>query len=214
MTEEVIQLDASDTLYLLGDYVDRGPDSKGVVDYIINLQHNGYSVIPLMGNHEDMMIDSMAGSNHFHEWMRNGGASTLDSFGLEHVIIEGLKTGWKLPENYLEFFRGLKLYIELEDFILVHAGLDLSLPDPFNYPWIMLWIRQSVIDKKKLGDKKIIHGHTPLPLEAVKASVEDKKIVDINIDGGCVYTYYRSLGYLIALDLDKWEMMWVRNMEG
>jgi serine/threonine protein phosphatase 1 len=214
MTEEIINLDKSDTLYLLGDYIDRGPDSKGVTDYILMLQQDGNRIFSLMGNHEDMMLDSMKGGDPFRLWMRNGGAITLESFGLHSVILNGTETGWNLPENYYNFFSNLKMYVELDDTILVHAGLDLSLPDPFSEQWVMLWIRESVIDPHTLGDRKIIHGHTPLPLEEIKASIDDPFTADINIDGGCVYTMYRSLGYLTALDLDKWDLMWVRNMDG
>jgi serine/threonine protein phosphatase 1 len=213
MIEEIIQLDHTDKLYLLGDYIDRGPNAKGVIDYILSLQNEGFQVIPLLGNHEDMMLKSMNGGDPFHQWMRNGGTSTLISFGLNNLPSEYANFGWKLPEKYFDFFQNLKLYIHLKDVILVHAGLDFSMPDPFNQPQIMLWIRESAIDRDLLGDKKIIHGHTPLPLDEIKAAIDDPSTADINIDGGCVYTMYRSLGYLTALDLDKWELMWVRNME-
>jgi len=214
MVEEIIRLETGDTLYLLGDYVDRGPDSKGVIDFIISLREKGYRVLTLMGNHEDMLLNAMEGGAQFNQWMRNGGSFTLKSFGLEKMIETGYMSGFGLPDPYLGFLHDLKFYVEMDDVILVHAGIDLSLPDPFSETYILLWTRQTVIEKKVLGNRKVIHGHTPVPLTVIREMVDDPEANDINIDGGCVYTMYRSLGYLAALDLDKRELMWVKNLEG
>jgi serine/threonine protein phosphatase 1 len=213
MVEEIIRLETSDTLFLLGDYVDRGPDSRGVIDFIISLKEEGYRVITLMGNHEDMLLNAMEGGVNFDQWMRNGGPFTLISFGMNKVIETGYLSGFGLPDRYLDFLNNLKLYVEMDDVILVHAGIDLSLTDPYNEKHILLWTRQTIVDKKILGNRKVIHGHTPVPLTVIREAVDDPEADDINIDGGCVYTMYRSLGYLAALDLDKWELMWVKNLE-
>jgi serine/threonine protein phosphatase 1 len=213
MVEEIIRLERDDTLFLLGDYVDRGPESRGVIDFIITLREKGYPIVTLMGNHEDMLLSAMEGGAQFNQWMRNGAPFTLRSFGMEKTIETGYAFGFRLPDPYLNFLHDLKFYVETDDVILVHAGIDLSLPDPFSETFILLWTRQTVIEKKVLGNRKVIHGHTPVPLTVIREMVDDPEADDINIDGGCVYTMYRSLGYLAALDLDKWELMWVKNLE-
>src|SRR5215218_1348691 len=80
MVEEVLHLQASDQLFLLGDYIDRGPDSKGVIDFILELRAKGYRVETLMGNHEFMMLETWEDASYLPLWLRNGGDTTLASF--------------------------------------------------------------------------------------------------------------------------------------
>src|SRR5687768_5295534 len=113
-----------DALYLLGDYIDRGPDSKGVIDMILELRSAGHVVHTLRGNHEQMMLDATKDYSHRKLWLANGGVEALKSFGEGSVD--------DLDPKYINFLEQTKYYYEVGDYLLVHAGLNLSLSDPLT----------------------------------------------------------------------------------
>ncbi|WP_207430101.1 metallophosphoesterase [Sabulibacter ruber] len=203
MVEKEIKLEPSDTLYLLGDYIDRGPDSKGVLDFIMELREKGFQVHTLCGNHEDLMLHARDNSAYNMNWLLNGGKATLKSFGVENLF--------GIPVKYWTFLEDLKWYFALDDYLLVHAGFNFAAPDPFADRESMLWIRDFEVDKTVLGTRRIVHGHTPIPLGQIGFFLEDPVSSVINIDGGCVFT--QQLGYLTALNLDTFELHALRNRE-
>jgi serine/threonine protein phosphatase 1 len=194
MVEEVLHLQPSDQLFLLGDYIDRGPDAKGVIDYIQELRAKGYGVATLMGNHEAMLVEAREDETYLPFWLRNGGDKTLASFGIKEIT--------RLPDNYWTFLNQLIYYQELPDYLLVHAGFDFSAGNPPTNFEAMLWIRQFTVDPSFLGDRKIVHGHTPTPLATIRQNVANPGSSVYNIDGGCVFKHIPGYGYLTALNLD------------
>ncbi|MDK9719434.1 MAG: metallophosphoesterase, partial [Trichlorobacter sp.] len=115
-----------DRIYLLGDYIDRGPDSMGVLDIIISMQEAGYDLRPLRGNHEDMLIRNLSQDHDLFscQWTKNWGQKTLFSFGVKQPA--------DIPLRYRKFLAGLPYSYEEGNFILVHAGINLGLDDPIN----------------------------------------------------------------------------------
>ncbi len=202
---EILNLTKSDELYLLGDYVDRGPDTKGVIDFIMDLQEEGYTVKTLCGNHEAMMLEALESTESLMHWHRNGGDTTMKSFGVTDLQ--------RIPEKYWQFLHQLGFYLELPDYYLVHAGFNFAAENPLKDITSMLWIRNFPVDQKFLGDRRIVHGHTPTPVNRIHGSVSLHSQV-INIDGGCVYKQVPGLGYLTALNLDSLELHVVSNQEG
>lgn len=186
-------------IVFLGDYIDRGPNSKAVIDIILNLQQT-HSVITLLGNHEAMFLEfykdpssSLAGF-----FILNGGSSTLASYVNEETN-EVL-----IPDHHMEFFKALKPYHETEKYFFVHAGVpEISLNDVKKMDHLneMLWIREPFLSSRYTWSKKIIHGHTP------SAQVEKTKH-RINLDTGCVYR-----GYLSAIELPSEKIYQVRARE-
>lgn len=215
LVEENIGLRRQDQLYLLGDYIDRGPDPKGVLDYILHLQQEGYSVFPLTGNHEDMFLDAFHGPEEFRLWWYNDAESSLQSFGVEEdeLLSEGHQVVYRIPQLYREFISQMELYFDLGDYILVHAGIDFSVSHPFQDRRTMLWSRNPYIDREKLGGKRIIHGHTPVPVQEIVHMVEDTRMPTINLDGGCVYKEIAGLGNLVAMDLETKRIIVRKNMD-
>ncbi len=208
LLEETLQLTKEDKLYLLGDYIDRGPDSKGVLDLLISLSQNGFQVYPLRGNHEQMLLDS------YHElplveknWLNNGGAITLESFGVTQAK--------KIPDHYISFFASLKNYIELENFILIHAGLNFKISNPFEDLPSMIWIRQYTVDPSKINNKILIQGHTPTSLEAIKKSITLRKNTHrIFLDNGCVYgSIHPDMGNLCCLNLEDMNLVYCKKID-
>ncbi len=197
---EKIGLQKNDHLYLLGDYIDRGPDSKGVIDYILDLINNGYNMSSLVGNHEWMLLNARFDAKNAETWIsKNGGNTTLYSYGI--YLYNELD---KLPANHLNYFRSLEYFIELDDYYLVHAGFNFKDEEPFADYEAMIWIRdwQKNIQPKLLNNKKIIHGHSPVSTSQLIKNIDNKKLHAINIDCGCVYIERSGLGNLCVLNLD------------
>ena len=177
----------TDTLVLLGDYIDRGPDSRGVLDLVMELKRkHGSRVIPLLGNHEWMFLRYLSGKDE-HFFLANGGDSTLSQF-----MEEGF---FYVPTEYIRFMSGLPHYWETEHYIFVHAGLRPKKPLEKQDLRDLLFIRNDFIKSKYNWGKRVIFGHTPFS----EPLIEPNKI---GIDTGCVYG-----GKLTALVLPDLEFI-------
>jgi serine/threonine protein phosphatase 1 len=206
LVEEVIGLTLSDKLYLLGDYIDRGPDSKGVLDYIMDLSDKGYQVFPLKGNHEEMLMRAYESEEFLEMWLRNGGEYTLKSFNTNTIN--------EIPENYIHFIKALPFYFTTEHFILVHAGLNFDRANPLEDEESMLWIRNFEVDISRTGRRGVIHGHTPISLIRVQENIHHYHVRHkINLDNGCVFGKHDFFGHLCALDLDNLKIYLQPNVE-
>ncbi|MCD4695766.1 MAG: serine/threonine protein phosphatase [Bacteroidales bacterium] len=218
LIEDMIKPSKHDWLYFLGDYIDRGPSSKEVVDYLMYLQREDYNLRLLMGNHEDYLVKSFEEELQLktilgfkqknkkkREWLFHGGKETMESFG-----IHDLK---QLPEEYLEWMRNLEYYIELDRFILVHAGFNFKNGNPFSDKDSMLWIRDYDIDSSKISNKRIIHGHVPVSLEFIDISIKNKSYKFIDLDNGCYMTEREGFGNLLALELNSMEYKVQYNLD-
>lgn len=200
LVENKIQLQKDDKLILLGDYIDRGDKSKDVVDFIIDLLENGYDVIPLMGNHEALLIDAFEDEKNISKWIQNGGNETLKSFE-----INSLKD---IESKYIEFFKGLRYYYTFEDYLFVHAGFNDNLLNPFTDYYSMLWKCKETYTNPLLSEKTIIHGHNPVRVAICEERVLAKLRV-INIDTGCVYKDNEGYGRLTAYDCNRQRILFV-----
>lgn len=189
---EIIDLKKDDRLVMLGDYIDRGPDSKGVLDLIMDLISEGFDIIPLMGNHEDMMLNASDSATSNYNWMMNGGGETLLSFDTLSVS--------EVDGRYLDFLLRMPEYHTEGDFIFVHGGFNDDLDDPFSDKYSMLWERRFEYTSPVFKDKVIVHGHRPHPLDELQKQLEESPSV-INLDTGCVYGKERGLGDLTAIEL-------------
>ncbi len=197
-----ISLTKSDHLYCVGDYIDRGPDSRGVVDFILALRKGGYKVFTLRGNHEQMLLDSENSRLDHYMWLMNGGDTTLKSFGISTIS--------ELDNKYLEFFNNTEFYISDEKFIAVHAGLDFDAENPLSDFKSLLWIRDFRIDRNFLGNRILVHGHTPVKREVLLSQEFDGRV---NVDGGCVYNKIPGMGYLYAFDLRTKKFITEKNCD-
>ena len=197
-------------MIFLGDYLDRGPDSKGVLDYIMGLEEKGYKVTALMGNHEDYCITayeedldakSFLGikpkTRTQKEWEVYGGKQTLQSFDADRPR--------EIPEKYINWMKELKYFVELDDFIVVHAGLNFEIEDPLEDKYSMIWIREFNVDSSKIGNKKVIHGHVPVNLEFIDMAVNTPDSKYIDLDNGIYFSNRAGYGNLMALDITNME---------
>jgi serine/threonine protein phosphatase 1 len=214
LTEEKLKITSSDHIYFVGDYIDRGPSSQQVLDYLIELKWQSYNIYPIRGNHEEMLLKAISDDKFVHAWYNNGAEETLKSFEIPENLLfeyEGIKL---IPEKYIHFISSLPYYVELDEYILVHAGLNFNIDDPFEDKESMLWMRNINYDAKKAGNKKIIHGHTPMPSVSILAGLREKQNKIINMDSGCAYKDLPGYGKLMAYDLDSGETFFEDYAEG
>jgi serine/threonine protein phosphatase 1 len=201
-----IRPDKDDELILLGDYINKGPDSKGVLDFLMELKGSVRKLIALKGNHEQNLLDGLKFPWEEIAFKNRGGLATLQSFGVHDIH--------HIPEKYISFIAVMPYYLETKKFLFVHAGFNFDLEDPFRDDYSMLNIRQMEVQPEKAGFKIIIHGHVPLPWKIIKSKINNKKSdVEYNLDAGCVYPEYEDYGRLVALDLDNWEVFGQKNIE-
>jgi len=170
-----------DKIVFLGDLIDRGPDAPGVVDRVISLASENSNIIVLRGNHEQMLLDCL--DYRDIQWLipENGGLATITSYGIDLDKLEDV-SDIIIPEEHVEFLRGLPFYHEDEQAIYVHAGLVPEEHPSETDPDVLMWTRD--IDFFKGYEGKIcFFGHTPtqyLPRD------RRQRRFSIYIHGGCV----------------------------
>jgi serine/threonine protein phosphatase 1 len=187
------------TLVFLGDYVDRGPDSRGVVERLISGVPHGFDAHFLKGNHEAILLDFLEDSWRLEHWLMNGGDATMRSYGVdtERLAQQGAAAeAWRqafadaLPGTHLRFFRSLQLSVTFGDYLFVHAGLRPGVPLAAQSEADLVWIRGPFLNHAEPFDKIVVHGHTPGPQPVTRQN-------RIGIDTGAVFT-----GRLTALRLE------------
>lgn len=204
MMEEVLRLRHTDIFYLLGDYIDRGPDSRGVLDYLMQAQESGHDIRPIRGNHEQLLLDAVADPAACGIWYGNGGWTTLQEFGVD--------TPGAIPHRYLDFIAALPHFLITENHVFVHAGLDFQANDPLKDTpsQFMLWERDYKVDSAKIGGRTLITGHTVMPLFAIRESLFTHHVM---LDNGCYDKGEMTCGSLVALNLDTRELLVQENIE-
>lgn len=206
-----IGLNKEDKLYLLGDYIDRGNDSSGVIDTILELKEKNYNVFPLRGNHEENILNAekeydLRLFTHFVKKMNKSG--------------DLLNDDGTLISKYRDFFNTLPYYYIVGDTILVHAGFNQSIPDPFQDKVAMVELRgfHEIKENSVIGSRRVIHGHVPSELSKIQESIEKNKQV-IPLDNGCVYNKRHKiyditkLGQLMCLELNSFSLTMQKNID-
>ncbi|MGA7326376.1 MAG: metallophosphoesterase [Rhodomicrobium sp.] len=158
-----------------GDYTDRGPDSKGVVDRLIRGLPPGLSPIFLKGNHESFLLSFLQQPASGLNWLYNGGVATLLSYGLQkELVTKALLIGGsrlteaserfqaRLPESHLQFFEELELYHRFGDYFFVHAGVRPGVGLEDQNEEDLLWIRDEFLNWPHDFGAVVVHGHTPV----------------------------------------------------
>jgi serine/threonine protein phosphatase 1 len=186
------------TLVFLGDYVDRGQDSKGVVDVLLGGLPKGFECRFLKGNHEAMLLGFLDGTTPLEHWRINGGGATLASYGVEVERLDHSRASaaaWRgefaaaLPPEHLTFFRNLELSLSFGDYLFVHAGLRPGVPLSAQGEADLIWIRSPFLNHMESFGKIVVHGHTP-------GNEPVMRLNRIGIDTGACFT-----GRLTALRL-------------
>ena len=186
---ECIEPASDDELVFLGDYVDRGPDSRGVIDQILELRRS-CRVVALRGNHEIMLCAVAFGGHDEQMWLQTGGKATVTSYGGSLD---------KMPENHQYFLRSLLPYYETKDAIFVHANYDARSPMEQQPDELRYWTHLVTTPPPHHSGKRVFVGHTPQPSGMI-----------LNLGHlVCVDTYCFGTGYLTAMCIDTDETIQV-----
>ena len=171
-----------DTIIPLGDYVDRGIDSKGVLDQLIELTRR-CNLVPILGNHDQMMLHARDGQSDFQFWLNCGGDSALDSYGSSGQLD-------LIPRKHIRFLESCVSFHETETHIFLHANFRPDVPvdklEDQTIRWLSL--RDYVPQKPHCSGKIVVVGHTPQP-----------EILNMK--------------YLICLDTGVWKGGWLTALE-
>jgi serine/threonine protein phosphatase 1 len=187
---------SDDIVVALGDYVDRGPDSKGVVDRLIELGQQ-CELIALQGNHEEMMLEVVRDNRPPYRWLQYGGMETLDSYGFVGDL--GV-----IPPSHHDFYASMRDYYETEDFFFVHANYEPDVPLEHQSPFALRWQKLTEFTPgPHISGKRAMMGHT-----------HDRggEIFDIG-HLVCIDTYCYGGGWLTAFELNSGQV-WQANIAG
>jgi serine/threonine protein phosphatase 1 len=161
----------------VGDYIDRGSESREVIDLLLDSPLPDFELVHLRGNHEQALLDFLADTAIAPEWFYYGGDATLSSYGVARPepgggpegllkVQSDLKT--KLPQRHLAFYRSLGLYHREGDYLFVHAGIRPGIPLEKQSEHDLLWIREAFLQSDADHGSVIVHGHTITPRPEVK----------------------------------------------
>ncbi len=198
---EKVKLSDDDQLFLLGDYVNKGPRNREVLDLLIELdkQSNTFFVL---GNHDLILLEYFTSEDD----QRKAQLEELNG-----------SVFFDLPDSekakYVNFLGDLHHYFISDEFILVHAGFNFNLQNPFLGREDMLNVRSFYYDGSKAMNKTIIHGHYPHPKSEIEQAIDEYQKV-IPLDNGCVYYKDREeMGELLCLNLDSMELISQQNVD-
>ncbi len=191
--------DGTDVVVYLGDYVDRGPYSREVIEYLLGDPLPGFTAVHLMGNHDEAMLKFLEDVSIGPSWASFGGESTLLSYGVRTTPdmigmrrFESMRQQLvaKMPASHVAFLRGLELSYQAGDYLFAHAGIRPGVPLERQDPEDLLWIRETFLSSGVDHGKIVVHGHTPTDAPQVRPN-------RIGIDTGAF-----ASGILTCLVLD------------
>jgi serine/threonine protein phosphatase 1 len=181
---EAITPTEDDTLVLLGDYVDRGPDSRGVIEFVLELESR-CRVVPLLGNHELMLLDALENPLVIGPWVECGGLATVRSY-------DGQLSN--MPKEHLAFIRRCRRYFETATHFFVHANYAADVPLDQQPDYLLFW--------------EHLHLHVPAPHENGKLAIvghtaqKNAEILDLG-HVVCIDTFCHGGGWLTAMEADS-----------
>lgn len=203
---DTINLQPDDLLIFLGDYIDRGPESKKVLDLVMGMKNQNPNVYALRGNHENTILELNEDEERFLHWH-------LRKNKMEDILEKG-----RIKRKYTDFINSLPYYIEVDNFLLVHAGFDFTKYNPFEDLSSMLWLRDFKTGFDQTKGKQIIHGHDPKELTCIQEAISDRAAA-IPLDNGVAYHKkhkiydHNAMGNLCCLELISMTLTVQKNID-
>lgn len=193
---DAIKPTRDDTIVTVGDYVDRGPDSRGVIERLMRLEETT-NLIPLMGNHEEMLIAVLDRQMEPYSWLNHGGVETMESYGFSGDLN-------CIPQSHRDFLKRLGEHYENETHFVVHANYDPDQPLADQPSDLLRWVKISnVLPGPHISGKKAIVGHT-----------HDRQGEIFQVPHlVCIDTYCYGGKWLTAMELETGKV-WQANPDG
>lgn len=191
----------------LGDYIDRGINSREVVDLLIAPPPEGHERICLLGNHEAAMLRFLAEPASLRNWASFGGYATLVSYGIAIPMSMSPQIACdlrerlqqNLPAAHVEFLGNLQLTCRLGDYLFVHAGILPGLALEQQKPEHLLWIREPFLSHTGFFDSYVVHGHSPVSAPEIRANRANIDISDAPTDSLCCLVIEGSVRRLLTV---------------
>lgn len=186
-------------IVFIGDYVDRGPDSRGVIDRILALEADRrFEVVCLLGNHEDALLRFLVDPGYAPSWIGNWGRTTLEAYGVAPPLLpndsgcEAVQAQFRsaFPAEHRAFLGRLKVSLTVGDYLFVHAGVRPGVALDAQAERDLIWIRYDFLESDADFGKVVVHGHTP-------SERPERRINRINVDTGVYFS-----GVLTAVRLE------------
>jgi serine/threonine protein phosphatase 1 len=192
---EAIQPEADDLIVMLGDYVDRGPDSRGVLDLLISL-HSKCRLVPILGNHDQMMLDALNGGPSY-DWFEHGGIEAIDSYGPGRDLS-------LIPGQHIAFLESCVDFYETDTHIFAHANYYDDIPMNEQFVAMLRWesLKSFTPGPHETG-KRVILGHS---------SQKSGEILDLG-HLVCIDTFCYGGGWLTAMEVFT-EQIWQADRKG
>jgi len=206
LLEKHVVLTTDDQLFLVGDYVSKGPYPKKTLNYLIGLQKAGFQIFPVRGNHEEAIL-YFSKKPVKYLWLHLKLTRNIKLFKYN-----------KIKKKFLKFFENTKYFYELDEFLIVHAGFNFYDKKPYADTKSMITIKNLKYDRYSTRNKTIIHGHTPKSLHVIIGRIATKSKI-IPLDNGVYYStmikegHNSKMGYLCAYNLDTRELIMQPNIE-
>jgi serine/threonine protein phosphatase 1 len=192
----------ADTFITLGDYIDRGPDSRGVLDQLVALSGQ-CALVPLLGNHEELLVAALRDREALKRWLSCGGVETLRSYGWARTGHRRALADW-IPNQHLEFLARCRAYHEMASHLFVHAGFVPDLPMSQQPGEVLRWrVTSPQTAVQHCSDKVAVVGHTPQ---------WSGEVLDLGFLL-CIDTNCNRGGWLTALDITTGHI-WQANQAG
>lgn len=162
-------------LVFLGDYIDRGLQSRQVIARLVTFHRPGWHMVALRGNHDQMLLDFLDDPHVYQSWRDFGAPETLISYGVKPPSFERAELYGEardtlaraLPDSHLDFLRTRPYAHVIGGYVFAHAGLRPGVPLEAQSPKDLMWIRDEFIASERAFDKVVVHGHTPSPRPVV-----------------------------------------------
>lgn len=168
IAEDGLGIEGEKWLVTLGDHIDRGPDSRAVIEHVMGPAPTGFRRFSLLGNHEAMLLDFLSNPAAHAYYLDDGGAETLQAYGID-IPYPPLRSARDteatlatlFPPSHAEFIAELPLYLSLPGWLFVHAGIRPGLPLALQSEDDLIWIRAPFLTSQLTGGLRVVHGHTP-----------------------------------------------------
>lgn len=167
IAEDGLDIEGEKWIVTVGDHVDRGPDSRGVIAHVMGPAPKGFRRFSLLGNHEQMMLDFFDNPSKHAYWLDEGGAETLAAYGIDldsplraHEPVRQLLAE-RFPADHKAFLDALPICLSLPGWLFVHAGIRPGVPLSMQTDDDLIWIRAPFLTSQLTGGLRVVHGHTP-----------------------------------------------------